>query len=510
MINLHSWQTQVARDVWRALFIDAKDSCVLQCPTGGGKTVMGAFLLKMMIDQFKFDATMFAHRREIVKQTAQKLSQAGIWPGVIMSGDVLSPSRPVQVCSIDSYAAWEKSKKIIPLRPKIIIVDECHRSQSPTYARVIKEMMDCGAKLLGLTATPIRSDGRGLAGQYQHMVCAPGVKELIQMGFLVPIDYKVGIVPDVQGVKLTAGDYDQFELQAVLDQKMLIGSVVENWAKFGRGRPTMGFATGVAHSMHLVEQFNAHGVRAVHIDGDTNSKVRDDANSDLMLGRIDMIFNANVYIEGTDIPPIACIIDAQPTKNVGRFLQKGGRGLRTCPGKRDLVYLDHAGNIHEHGRLEMKRDWVLCEDKENCENFAAERKRCQFERVCVTCRTSFLGLVCPACGDEYVRTGKEVDYLAAELATLTHEQAEKVQLVPSPVEKKRWFQEALGYAKKRGKSDTWAAHCYESKWKEGMPPREWRGLQARPSTQAVEKYMQSQLIRYAKGVAAAKNRGAMS
>jgi hypothetical protein len=88
-----------------------------------------------------------------------------------------------------------------------------------------------------------------------------------------------------------------------------------------------------------------------------------------------------------------------------------------------------------------------------------------------------------------------VDYLAADLEAMTVEEYDKVQLVHSPAEKQRWFQEALGYAKERGKKLGWAAHCYEAKWKEGMPPRDWMKMAPRHTTTDVKKYMDNQIRR---------------
>lgn len=495
MIQLHDFQLTCAREVWRRLIIEDQPSCLLQAPTGSGKTVMGSFFLNQTIIHRQFDAAVFAHRREIVKQTATKLSQSNIWPGIIMSGDVLSPSRNVQVSSIDSYSAWVKSGKIRELRPHLVWVDEAHRVMSPTYLRVVKAMMEAGAKLFGTTATPIRSDGTGLGDLFTSMVCAPGPKELIARGFLCPIEYFTGIVPDVKGVKLTAGDYDAFELQQVCNQKMLIGSIVDNWMRLSQGRPTLCFATGVDHSMSIVDKFKERGIRAEHIDGETNTKRRDDVYGALKSGDVQVVSNANVYVEGSDFPFVSCVIDAQPTKSVGRYLQKGGRGMRTCEGKTDLHYHDHAGNVYNHGRLEMKREWELVNGKEQVEKFQKERDSQRAERVCPECSASYTGMTCPQCGYEYVRTGKELDYLPADLERMTVEEAEKIQFVPSPAEKQRWFQEALHYAIERGKKPGWAAHCYEAKWKEGMPPREWMRLVPRPSTEDVRHYMGNQLKR---------------
>jgi superfamily II DNA or RNA helicase len=247
--------------------------------------------------------------------------------------------------------------------------------------------------------------------------------------------------------------------------------------------------------MAIAAQFKEQGIHAEHIDGETDAKHRDDVYRALQSGEVRVVSNANVYVEGSDFPFVSCVIDAQPTKSVGRYLQKGGRGMRTCEGKQDLHYHDHAGNVYNHGRLEMKREWELVSGKEQLEKFQKERDGQPMERSCPECGAHYTGMICPRCGYEYVREGREVDYLPADLAKMTVEQTEKIQFVPSPAEKQRWFKEALDYANERGKKPGWAAHCYEAKWKEGMPPREWMRMVPHPASEAVRKYMGNQLKR---------------
>lgn len=502
MIELYPYQLQTCRQAWSAL--NRSGNCLIVAPTGSGKTIIGSFLLKQLQEHKGFDAMIFAHRREIVKQTEQKLQACGLSAGVLMAGEIKTPWRGVQVASIDSYRIWVRNGKLSPMTPKFVWLDECHRGLSPTYLSIIKEMREAGAQFLGTTATPIRSDGRGLGRLFDEMVLAPSVAELIALGYLVPARYYVGIVPDVSGVKLTAGDYDQRQLEEVVDQQLLIGDIISNWAKLARDRPTLVFASGVNHSIHLVEKFKALGVNALHIDGSTNTKIRDKAQNDLATGKLDVICNANVYIEGTDIPPVSCIVDAQPTKSLGRYRQKGGRGFRTSPatGKRDLLYLDHAGNVYQHGRLEMEIDWTLTEGLENAERAQDRHEAQPVARACQYCGMLFSGRYCPNCGKERVRQGKERDYLPAELAEMSEGQYRNIERIPSPKDKAEWYAQALGNAQAMKKKPGWAYHCFMAKW--GEQPPDVR--EAKAPSKDVRNYMKSCLIRAAKRVKAQPQR----
>ncbi|MDE2099425.1 MAG: DEAD/DEAH box helicase, partial [Patescibacteria group bacterium] len=355
-MNLHQYQVETNRAVWRK-FRDGCKSVLLQAPTGSGKTVMGAHLIKMWREHASCTSIVFAHRREIVTQTASKLEMAGLTPEIIMAGFAPNPWANVKVASIDTVWAAHKRGASFPMADRVVI-DECHRTTG-RYVHVLEHYLKQSATVLGLTATPIRTDGAGLGDHYQEMVCAPSTRWLIDNGYLAPVEYCLGVIPNTKGVKLSGHDFNQEQLQQVMDQKALIGDIVENWLKHAEGRSTMLFASGIKHSKHLVEQFEAHGIPAVHVDGDTPPEERDSIYARSQSGEVKVVCNDSVYVEGTDFPWISCLVDAHPTKSLTRYLQSGGRGLRTFAGKSNLLYLDHANNVYHHGRLESDREWEL-------------------------------------------------------------------------------------------------------------------------------------------------------
>ena len=393
----------------------------------------------------------------------------------------------------------------------VTITGNCHSMLSKRVLEVIREHLARGGKVLGLTATPVSKRGIGLADVYQTMIHGPQVQELIDEGTLVPVNYFMGIQPDVSGLKINDGDYTEADLDKVVNQTALVGDIVEAWYKHSAGRPTIGFAASVAHSMHLAQVFRNAGLKAVHIDGTTDKKIRDHANEDLEAHRIDAIFNYGTHVEGSDIPPVSCIIDACPSASLMRVLQKGGRGLRISPetGKKDLNYHDHSGNILlRHGRLELHREWKLTNGRENIEMNERAMREQVIERVCPSCGYLFKGAVCLNCHEPWVRSPEEMEIVPAELEKMTYAQLDDAiakkkrtrQAQAESIEQRRFYLEARGWCEMLGKKDGFAYHAFKDKFKADPRP-EWRDLEVMVPSGGTESYMRSRLIKAAKGFA---------
>lgn len=517
MLTPRDYQVTAARDIWRHLIIERAGSCVLQAPTGSGKTATGAFVVKKMLEHQGIKTLCIAHRREIVTQTARRLRDDGLSTGIIMSGEMYTPNRDIQVASIDTLDAWVKNGKIEVPDAGMVWSDEAHRVMGTRWSRVLEAYRERGAMLFGTTATPIRTDGVGLGQMFSTMVRTPGIQWHIDHGFLVPVTYRIGIVPDTSGVKLVAGDYNQAQLEAVMKQKLLIGNVVENWLHHAKGRPTMVFCSGVEHSKALVDEFAAAGVVAVHIDGHTPQEVRDDIAMKLGMRTVDVVCNAQVYVEGTDIPCVSCIVLAQPTKSIGKFLQMAGRGLRPDPysGKRDMMLLDHAGAVYAHGVIEMERDWHLTEGKEMLEKHLSERKKEKVQFTCSVCGTLHTGAVCPTCHAAVKFTGAARDFLPAMLVDMSQGEFDKL-MAPKPIPKKKkneytmqdkrdFYAQLVGYAVERGKLNGWVAHTYRDKF--GVWPTNMDGVRSKPPGDEVRSFIRHKNIAFAKSRAREAARG---
>lgn len=486
MIELWDEQREVLEEV-RGAFRNGYRSILIVAPTGSGKTVIGADIIRSADEKGK-QSIFMAHRRELIKQSANKLRDFGVEHGIIMAGERRSEWEGVQIASIDTLRArhMNSKKKQLPLpSTHILMVDEAHRSVSPTYTKLIDHYKSEGALSIGLTATPIRGDGKGLGRHYDYMVLAPTVRELIDNGRLVPLRYYAPTIPDLTGVKVARGDYVEGQLSKVMDNREAVGDIVTNWLRICPDRKTIVFASGVRHSIHIAEQFREAGVAAEHVDGDTHVEDRAAILARLESGETQVISNCMVLTEGFDCPSLSCGILARPTRNLGLFIQMGGRILRTYPGKEDAILIDHSGNIYEHGFLEDDHGWELT-DTEACKS-REERQKDLDERkpiTCMNCAHVYTGqLVCPNCGHVPEKRGEYVEMRHADLIEIRSEKREKAaeqaakKAPATKEEKQHWYSMFLSYARMKGHQEGSVAHKYRERF--GVWPKDMEKVEAK-------------------------------
>ena len=196
MSTLRPYQSDVITEINDAVAA-GKRRIILTAPTGSGKTVIAADIIDTGTRAGK-RILVLAHRREIIQQTAAKLAQHKIYPGIVMAEVKSRPRELVQLASIQTLWIRAKQKKISLPPADWIIVDECHHAPAMTYTAVINSYPE--AVLLGLTATPCRGDGRGLGGIFETMVECPQVPELIELGYLVQTRTTHRSIPTCRGV----------------------------------------------------------------------------------------------------------------------------------------------------------------------------------------------------------------------------------------------------------------------------------------------------------------------
>ncbi len=493
MIELWQEQADVIEEVRQAIR-NGYRSILIVAPTGSGKTVIGASIIHSA-EQKQKQSIFLAHRRELIYQTADKLNRFGVEHGIIMAGERVDNWKGVQIASIDTLRSRymnEKRKFQLPLPAvAIVMVDEAHRALSMTYTKLLDHYKEEGAISIGLTATPIRGDGKGLARHYDYMVLAPSMEELISNGRLVPPRYFVPTIPDLTGVKIARGDYVEGDLEHVMDHREAVGDIVTNWARIAPDRKTIIFASGVRHSIHIAEQFAKIGIKSAHIDGSTPLRERDDIIAALELGDIQVISNCMVLTEGFDCPSLDCCILARPTRNLGLYLQMAGRVLRTFPGKEDSIIIDHSGNLYEHGYLEDDHEWKLT-DSEACKD-RLDRQEDFDEKHSITCKECgrvYEGqLPCPSCGHIPERSGKYVETRHADLIEVRREKREKAKeqgnkLLPTThEEKQRWYSMFCSYAANKGHKMGSVAYKYKSKF--GVWPKNMSKVPVTPTKECI-------------------------
>jgi DNA repair protein RadD len=507
MISLRSYQTDVIAALYRAIK-DGKRRIILVAPTGAGKTVIGAAVIRDAVSKHKH-VLVLAHRREIVQQTRDKLHELGIWCGVIMAGVTTQEAAPVQVAAVQTLDAramrhGPNGETRMELPPAtLVVVDECHHATAKTWRAILDQYPD--AIVIGLTATPCRGDGRGLGGIFETMVECPQIGELIGAGHLVPTRVFAPASPDLAGVKTVRGDYHEAQLAHAMNRSALIADIVTEWIKHGQRRRTVCFATGVEHSLHIRDRFREAGVRAEHIDGGTPKTERDAILAMLESGEIEVVTNCMVLTEGWDQPAVSCCILARPTKQMGLFRQMVGRVLRPAPGKADAIILDHSGAVFRHGLPEDPVAWTLSEDKtaRNACHDARKPDRPGGAKLldCSQCGTLREGgKACPACGFLPARSARTFTCQDGDLALVQGGKAGKAEH-----DKLAWHRQLTAIQIEKGRSPKWILATFRNKF--GHWPAD-RAVTPMNPTPEVRAYVRSRDIAYAKGMQKAREAAA--
>ena len=269
---------------------------LLVAPTGAGKTVIAAAMIADAVKDGR-RVLFLAHRRELITQASAKLYATDVDAGVILAGFPPRLGEPVQVASIATLHARAVRTATIDLPvADLVIVDEAHHATAATYRKLLGSYPD--AVIIGVTATPTRSDGRGSGDIFEVLVECPPVAKLIVGKFLVGTKVYAPSRPDLTGVRVQRGDYVEKELAPRMDQAELIGDIVSHWHRLAERRPTVVFASSVGHSVHLRDEFRRSSVVAEHIDGTTPGDERDAILAGLARGTVEVVCNYGVLCEG--------------------------------------------------------------------------------------------------------------------------------------------------------------------------------------------------------------------
>lgn len=419
---------------------------LLTVGTGAGKTTIAAEVIRLTTKRGK-RSIFLVHRRELVDQAVDRLRQFGIRAGRILAGHPEDRDRPVQVASIPSLLRREHWPA------DLVIVDECAHAVSASWKRCL-DRYPPPALVIGLTATPIRLDGRGLGDLFGCIIEPVTTMELIRQGYLV--EPRVFAPPiDLRGVHVVHGDYSIPELAERVTK--LVGSITRTWQQHCAGQSTVAFAVNVEHSNAIVEAFRALGVRAEHVDYKTAPKIRARILKDLRDAKLDLVSQVQLLSEGWDLPTLQCAILARPTKSLALFRQMVGRIMRP-PGP--VTVLDHAGNHHEHGLVTTPIEWSLDDVPKKKAREGEAVRTCP---VCFAVVSSSV-MVCPECGaaltvrDEADQPGVENPGELVELSMRAPRD-----------EKEETYRKLVRAASDRAYSVGWARNQYKEKF--GVWPR---------------------------------------
>ena len=368
-VQLRPYQT-AAIDQVRAVLTATERKAILTIATGGGKTTVAAEIIRRGLD--RGSRTLFiAHRRELVEQCVARLKTFGINAGVIMAGKALSV-RPVNVASVQTLA---RRMDKLP-KADLVIVDECHHSTAGGFRKIINAYADQGGYVLGLTATPYRADGKGLGDIYDSIVSPITISQLTSEGFLCPARYFGPEGADMADVKVSKGDYDTAQMFRKYDKRELYARCVENYQTFAHDTKAIVFGVNVKHSLETTGAFNAAGIAACHLDGETPPIERARVLRDFAAGRFAVLCNVNLFTEGFDLPAIETVILNRATKSKSLYMQMVGRGLRPAPGKEYCIVIDQGNNVKAFGMVDQEEVFTLSPTKKKTTIGAPPVKEC--------------------------------------------------------------------------------------------------------------------------------------
>lgn len=468
------------------LQLRTNQAVLLVACTGYGKTIVAADIVKTA-DEKGRQVLFLAHRDTLIKQTWRKLQECGVDPGIIMAAFTPSPRKRVQLASVQTLVRrLERVKHEFDL----IIIDEAHLSAAKSYKAILARWPK--AKVIGLTGSPCRLDGKGLGrhagGSFDVMVESANTGDLVREAYLVePVVFAPADRIDLSGVKKVGGDYDSEQLAAVMDKPKITGSAIEAWQKHCPGMPAVAWCANVSHAKHVAEEFNAAGISAVALSGEDDAAEREKALAALASGQVKVITFAMLLVEGVDCPAIGAVIMLRPTMSLSSYLQVIGRGLRAVyadgmpldtveqrlaamdagsKGRRCYV-LDHAGLTFKHGFADEPREWSL----EGLVKKKGAKKKAEETidlKQCPKCYRVHAPAddICPHCGHVYEVKERKIEHEDGELKQITPEMRKAMQRDRTiEVAKAKTMDELEAIGRARGYSEGWARNIFDARKK---------------------------------------------
>ena len=466
MTELRDYQAKMIDDARRSLAIHKR--ILLVAPTGAGKTVLALEMIRGAVARGK-RVLFLCHRRELVRQSSRAFWKAGVPHGMVMAGKQMSRVA-ANVGVINTVA--NRLDRMEP--PDLIIVDEAHRSVSPSYLKLFEQWPD--AHVVGLTATPERTDGKGLGEVYDAIVEGPTMRWLIEHGYLS--QYRI-IAPSssvsLTGVSKRAGDYATDELEAAMDKPTITGEAVSAYRQYATGKRCMVFCVSIKHSQHVCQQYQDAGIPAEHVDGSHTDAERDAILERFRTGQTLVVCSVQLAIEGLDIPAIEVVQFLRPTASLIVYLQAVGRGLRREQGKPACLVLDQVANWTRHGLPDDVREWSLA-------GRVNKRKRAEHDeptvsvKQCAACYAVFRAgpLACPSCGATLPGAGRSAPTVVdGELAEIDLSMYRKQQRREQGNARTLVDLVALGHRRGMKSPDGWAVNVLANREGRKPRPQEW-------------------------------------
>jgi len=440
MIVLREDQEEIR--VKTRMSLRVNQSALVYAPPGWGKTVFSAALMQMIFNSGK--RVIFAvHRIPLIKQTAETLRKFNIPFSYIAAGHHYNPYHRVYVASIDTL-----KNRLDKIHADYLFVDEAHLSMSAGWSEMVRRFMERGARVIGLTGSPMRLDGKPLGHIWKDMIMGPSPKWLIERGFL--------------------SKYRAFSPEGFNGgEDAVLANAVRHWRERAEGKLTIGFAPSVAKAYQLAEEFRYSGIRAVAMDANTPQDERNAAFLAMANRQLDIIFNKSLFCEGFDLSAqvgrdvtIECVLDMDKTNSLARHIQKTMRCMRKKPEPGILIDMVGALRRDDLGLPDEDRHWSL----DGADNGKKVSTSTESVRTCPVCFASHSPAPkCTECGHVYVSKERTVEEVEGELEEIDIEKLRREKKQEQGMA--QTLEDLVKLATARGykKPEAWAGHIYTAR-----------------------------------------------
>ena len=328
--------------------------------TGTGKTVIAALDYKRLVQEHgKLSLLFVAHRKEILDQSRSTFRAAmrdGSFGELLVGGE--EPDEGQHVFASVQSLHGGRLEGLSPTAYDVVIVDEFHHAEAPTYVRLLEHLQP--RYLVGLTATPERADGLDVKHWFDGRIASEiRLWEALDRGLLCPFQYfGVADDTDLSSVTFTRGRYDVGELERVFTgdhfRAKRILQAVERYVTDPTVMRALGFCVSIRHAELMAAAFTAGGLPSLAVSSKTKRDDRRAALQALRDGKVTCLFAVDLFNEGVDLPDVDTVLFLRPTESATVFLQQLGRGLRQADDKSCLTVLDFIGHAHKRFRFDVR------------------------------------------------------------------------------------------------------------------------------------------------------------
>ena len=414
-------------------------------PCGAGKS----YLFAEMIRLTKGEVLVLTHRQELKAQHEQLLKELGITN-----------------CRV-AMVLTEKNRMVDNDKPALIISDEAHLSKGNSWQSVIEYY---NTYTVGLTATPIRLDGKPLGDIYDTLIIGVDTKWLIENKRLAPYEYYAPTMIDTTGMRMVAGDYVVSDLEKIMNERSIYGDVIKEYRKIANNEKTIAYCVSVHHAKETCIAFRNAGIRAEYLSADTPSKRRGEILGAFRAGEITILCNVGIISEGISIDDVTCCMLLRPTESIALGIQQMMRCMRYLPGKTAKI-IDFVGNYLRVGLPDDDREWSL--DKPITKRKQIDENGNFYIRSCPECFLTFATApTCPFCGTPYPLHPREIQaHEEIELTRITAEEAAAVEVAKKKSRQEQGraqsFEELIKLGRQRGYKNPafWAAQVMRGRRK---------------------------------------------